>query len=159
MVEAARGARRAGALGLEYSRAMSERDVELVRQAMEAWNREDIEALIPLSDPEVEFVSIFADMEGRTYRGYEGLRQYFADMNDVWAVFHREIEEIRDAGSDQVVVFFRLQGTARASSVPVDERVTTVFRLRDGLLHRMVVYRDREEALKAAGLEESRSES
>jgi ketosteroid isomerase-like protein len=131
---------------------MSHQDVELVRRAMEAWNREDIDDLIPLSDPEVEFVSIFAGMEGRTYRGYDGLRQYFADMRDAWAEFHREIEDVADAGSDQVVVFFRLVGTARASGVPVDESVTTLFRLRKGRLHRMVVYRDRDEALEAAGL-------
>lgn len=138
---------------------MSQQDVELVRRAMEAWNREDIDELIPLSDPEVEFVSIFAGMEGRTYRGYDGLRRYFADMKDVWAEFHRDIEGMTDAGKDQVVVFFRLLGTARASGIPVDERVTTVFRLREGRLHRMVVYRDRAEALEAAGLPEPRADT
>ena len=131
---------------------MSKQAVELVRRAMEAWNREDLDALIPLSDPEVEFVSIFAGMEGRTYRGYDGLRRYFDDMRDTWSEFHREIEGVTDAGGGQVVVSFRLLGIARASGVPVDERVTTVFRLRDGRLHRMVVYRDRDEALEAAGL-------
>lgn len=134
---------------------MSQQNVDLVRRAMDAWNREDVDALIPLSDPEVEFVSVFAGMEGRTYQGYEGLRSYFADMRDAWAEFHREIEEVRDAGDDRVVVFFRLQGVARASGVPVDERVTTVFDLREGHLLRMVVFRDRDEALKAAGLEQS----
>jgi ketosteroid isomerase-like protein len=138
--------------------AMSQHDVQLVRRAMEAWNREDLDALIPLSDPEVEFVSIFAGMEGRTYRGHDGLRRYFADMEDAWAEFIREIEEVRDAGSDQVVVFFRLRGTARASGVPVDERVTTVFHLRAGRLRRMVVYRDRDDALKAAGLRPPRAD-
>jgi ketosteroid isomerase-like protein len=121
---------------------------------MDAWNRENIDELIPLSDPEVEFVSIFAGMEGRTYRGYDGLHQYFADMRDAWDEFHRDIEGVTDAGNDQVVVFFHLHGTARASGIPVDERVTTVFRLREGRLHRMVVYRDRDEALEAAGLRE-----
>jgi ketosteroid isomerase-like protein len=132
--------------------AVSQQDVEFVRRAMQAWNRTDIDELIPLSDPEVEFVSIFAGMEGRTYRGYDGLRRYFADMADAWSEFHRELEEVIDAGEDRVVVFFRLRGTARASGVPVDERVTTVFQLREGRLHRMVVYRDRDEALVAAGL-------
>jgi steroid delta-isomerase-like uncharacterized protein len=133
---------------------MSQENVEIVLQAMDAWNREDIEALIPLSGPDVEFVSIFAGMEGRTYRGYDGLRRYFADMKDAWAEFHRDIEDVTDAGNNQVLVCFHLHGTARASGVPVDERVTTVFHLRRGRLHRMVVYRDREEALEAAGLSE-----
>jgi ketosteroid isomerase-like protein len=98
-------------------------------------------------------------MEGRTYRGYDGLRQYFADMKDAWAEFRRDIEGVTDAGSDRVVVFFRLLGTARASGVPVDERVTTVFHLRGGRLHRMVVYRDRDEALEAAGLRQPRTDT
>jgi ketosteroid isomerase-like protein len=132
---------------------MPNTNIELVRSGMEAWDREDMPALIALCDPDVEFVSIFAGMEGRTYRGYDGLREYFADMSDTWTEFHRDIEEMIDAGDDRVVVFFRLRGIARGSGVPVDERVTTVFRLRNGLLHRMVVYRDREEALEAAGLQ------
>jgi ketosteroid isomerase-like protein len=138
----------------DTARAMSQGNVELVRRAMDAWNREDVEALIPLSDPDVEFVSIFAGMEGRTYRGYDGLRRYFADMRDTWAEFHREMEDVIDAGRDQVVVPFRLIGTARASGIPVDERVTTVFYLRQQRLQRMVVYRDRREAFDAAGLSE-----
>jgi ketosteroid isomerase-like protein len=134
---------------------MPHENVELVRRGMEAWNREDLDALMALSDPDVEFASIFAGMEGRTYRGYDGLREYFDDMRDTWSEFHRDIEEMFDAGDDQVVVFFHLRGTARASGVSVDEDVTTVFRLRNGQLYRMVVFRDRDEALKAAGLEKS----
>jgi steroid delta-isomerase-like uncharacterized protein len=132
---------------------MPEENVELVRRAMKAWNSENIDEVIALSDPDVEFVSIFAGMEGRTYRGYDGLREYFADMRDTWSEFHRDIEKMIDAGDERVVVFFGLRGTARASGAPVEEEVTTVFRLREGRLHRMVVYRDREEALKDAGLQ------
>jgi len=133
---------------------MSQENVEIVQKGMEAWNREDMDELVALSDPDVEFVSIFAGMEGRSYRGHNGLREYFADMRDTWTEFHRDIEGMRDAGGDQVVVFFHLRGTARASGVPVDEHVTTVFRLREGRLYRMVVFRDRAEALEAAGLQE-----
>jgi ketosteroid isomerase-like protein len=133
---------------------MSQENVEIVRRAMDAWNREDMKVLTGLSDPDVEFVSIFAGMEGRTYRGYDGIREYFADMRDAWTELHRDTEEVIDAGDDQVVVFFHLRGTARASGVSVDEDVTTVFDLMKGRLYRMVVFRDRDEALKAAGLTE-----
>jgi ketosteroid isomerase-like protein len=80
-------------------------------------------------------------------------------MKDAWAEFHRDIEEVTDAGGDQVVVFFRLVGTARTSGAPVDERVTSVFHLRAGRLQRMVVYRDRDEALEAAGLRQPRTDT
>jgi ketosteroid isomerase-like protein len=138
---------------------VSDDNVELVRLGMEAWDREDIQELIALSDSDVEFVSIFAGMEGRTYRGYNGLREYFADMRDTWSEFHRDIERVIDAGGDKVVVFFRLRGTARVSGVPLEERVTTVFQLREGRLYRMVVFRNRDEALKAAGLKVTQGDS
>jgi ketosteroid isomerase-like protein len=137
---------------------MAQTNIDLVKKGMEAWNREDIEELITLSDPDVEFVSIFAGLEGRTYRGYNGLREYFADIRDTWTEFHRDIEKMIDAGGDQVVVFFHLRGMARASGVPVDEQVTTIFRLRGGRLYRMVVFRDRDEALEAAGLKPQRGQ-
>jgi ketosteroid isomerase-like protein len=133
---------------------MSQGNVEFVRRAIEAWDRADMDELIALSHPDVESVSIFAGMEVHAYRGYDGLREYFAHMNDTWLEFHREIEGVTDAGSDQVVVFFHLLGTARASGDSVTEQVTTLFRLREGRLYRRVVYRDRDEALEAAGLRE-----
>jgi hypothetical protein len=40
------------------------------------------------------------------------------------------------------------------SGAPVETRVAQEFVLRDGLLVRFKVYRDRDEALKAVGLEE-----
>jgi ketosteroid isomerase-like protein len=134
---------------------MSQEDVELVRTAMEAWDRAAVDEVLALSDPAVEFVSIFAGMEGRTYRGDDGLREYFADMSDTWTEFHRDIEKVIDAGAGKVVVYFHLRGTARVSRVPLEERVTTVFQLRKGRLYRMVVFRDADEALRAAGLQGS----
>jgi ketosteroid isomerase-like protein len=134
---------------------MAQEDVELVRTAMEAWDRAAVDEVLALSDPAVEFVSIFAGMEGRTYRGDDGLREYFADMRDTWSEFHRDIEELIDAGEEKVVVLFRLRGTARVSGVSLEERVGTLFQLPQGRLYRMVVFRDQDEALRAAGIQES----
>jgi hypothetical protein len=39
------------------------------------------------------------------------------------------------------------------------QRVTTVFHLREGRLRRMVVYRDRDEALEAAGLRQPHADT
>jgi ketosteroid isomerase-like protein len=133
---------------------MTRENVELVINYIDAWNREDMQVLTALSDPEVEFVSIFAGMEGRTYRRNEGIREYFADMRDTWTEFYRDVQRVIDAGDGRAVVFFRLRGTARASGVPVDEDVTTVFELRNKRVSRMVVFRDRQEALQSAGLSE-----
>ncbi len=36
---------------------MSQENVEIVRRANDAWNREDLEGLLALSDPEIEYVN------------------------------------------------------------------------------------------------------
>jgi ketosteroid isomerase-like protein len=37
---------------------MAEGNVEIIRRAMEAWNRGDIEASLELADPEIEWTAV-----------------------------------------------------------------------------------------------------
>ena len=50
---------------------MSEGNVEIVRQILDAWNRRDIEGLIALVDPEVEYVNSPTAVEPGTRRGLD----------------------------------------------------------------------------------------
>ena len=58
-----------------------------------------------------------------------------------------------DAG-EQVVVATRIRGRGRGSGVEVDQRITLLWGLTDGRVTRVAGYRDRSEALEAAGLSE-----
>jgi ketosteroid isomerase-like protein len=42
----------------------------------------------------------------------------------------------------------------RSSRVPIDQRILTTFKVRDGKVASIAAYTDREEALKTAGLRE-----
>ena len=55
---------------------MSRENVEAVRRAWEAFARHDNEAIFSLYDPEVEIYDVFYD---RTYRGLDGVRDYFRE--------------------------------------------------------------------------------
>jgi hypothetical protein len=57
---------------------VSHANVELVRIGVDAANREDIPTIIALSHPDIEFVALVADVEGRTYHGYDAPRTAFA---------------------------------------------------------------------------------
>ena len=63
---------------------MPEREnVELVRRAYDAWNRDDMDACLALMDPEVEWHTTgrLPDVEP-VYRGHEGVR---VDPRDAFA--------------------------------------------------------------------------
>jgi hypothetical protein len=60
---------------------MSQENVELSLLAVDAWNRRDVEALIALADPDVEWHPALEEIvERKTYRGHAGMRQYFTDL-------------------------------------------------------------------------------
>jgi ketosteroid isomerase-like protein len=63
-------------------------------------------------------------------------------------------ERYFDVDEERVLVFVRVTSTGQTSGAPVDSRVAQEFTVRDGLIVRVKVYRDRAEALKAVGLEE-----
>jgi ketosteroid isomerase-like protein len=132
---------------------MSQANVELVRIGIEAANREDVDTLIAAAHPDIEFVALVADVEGRADHGYDGIRQYFVDMHDAWAESDYEVEDLIDAGGDHVVALVRWRAAGRASGIQVDEPTAAVYSFREGRVYRMVVFQSRADALKSVGLE------
>ena len=65
-----------------------------------------------------------------------------------WSI---EVEEFYDA-ANQVVTVLRQHGKAKHGGPEVEMRFAQVWTFRDGLLARMNMYADRDEALAAAGL-------
>jgi ketosteroid isomerase-like protein len=72
---------------------------------------------------------------------------------DELAELHIQPEEFIDGG-DYVVACVRLHGRGRASGASYDEHEVHVFRLRDGKIVELREYREKDEALRAAGLAE-----
>jgi len=136
---------------------MSEENVEIVRTALEVFNRRDIRALEGLSQKDLEIVSMLtaANLGGATYRGLEGWTAYFAAMDETWDAWRIAPDfELFDAGDDCVVCLCRLVGEGKHSGVPVERAVGITFRMRQTRLWRIRSYLDPENALEAAGLSE-----
>jgi len=130
---------------------MSEENVEVIRNAVEAFNAGDRERLFSLVDPEIEFRSAF---EQKTYRGLDGLVRYREDVAAVLEGFHVEHDRFVDAGGDRVVQLYRLVGRGAGSGVPVSREVAALWLLRKGKILKGQIYLDRRKALEAAGLSE-----
>jgi ketosteroid isomerase-like protein len=126
---------------------MSQENVELHRRAGVAYNTGDLEAFIAYLDPGVEFHSAFAALRGGVYRGHDGVREYFRDLEDAWGDEIRgEVEAFFDLG-EQTLAFYVLYGRGRRSGAEVAMPLAHVIRWRDGLVVYFKVYAHREEAL------------
>ena len=113
---------------------MSQENVELVRRGFEAGNRRDVEALIEVLDPEVEWHSaLLMSLEGEAavYRGHEGIREFFRDLDELFDKLHAEYPEIRDHG-DQVVGLGRISMQGKGSGAETESPIGTVIDLKNG---------------------------
>jgi uncharacterized protein len=151
---------------------MSEENVEVVRAWWKAWlngdtaplsvsggkvvydHRRDPNGLFAQVDPAVEVHPLTGAMlEGVSYRGHEGMRQWFEDVAEYWESMWVEAYQFLDA-EQAVVVVGRVHGRGKRSGVAIEAPAAWVFHLRDARLTYLRLYLDREEALEAAGLSE-----
>jgi ketosteroid isomerase-like protein len=134
---------------------MESHNIELVKQLLDAVNRQDAEEMVTYIHGDYEFVPIMAALEGRVYRGAAGVRQWIADMAEHWDYFECCPQEYHDLG-DRVIAFGHWRARGRASGVEVDgQPATWLAWIQDGLLHRWRTFTDREEAFEAAGVTEA----
>jgi ketosteroid isomerase-like protein len=110
---------------------MARESIEIVRAAIEAWNRSDFEAWIGAWDERAEFHPFARSVEGRAYHGHDGLRRFVAEMAVDWEQVRFEVDEIRGAG-EQVVALGRVRARERASGVERDVPLALVGVVRDG---------------------------
>jgi ketosteroid isomerase-like protein len=131
---------------------MSEGNVELVRTLLSAFDRADYEAALGVLDPEIEWQVPPGIAIGReVYRGRDEVQRGFAEWLAAWDAYRFEAEEMLDHGEHVVVGGMQI-GRGRGSGVEVGFPTFHVFTLRGGKVTRHRSYRDRTEALEAAGL-------
>ena len=87
------------------------------------------------------------------FTGREGVAQLFAMLREAWSEWRFEPERFFDVG-DTVVVFVRVVARGVGSGMPIELPDAHVVTIREGRITASHVYRDRSEALEAAGVEE-----
>jgi ketosteroid isomerase-like protein len=131
---------------------MSQENVEALRRGFEALSSGDVERILAFVDPDFEaVVPPEFSAEPDTYRGYEGVRRYFASFQEVMEEIRFEADRVWDAG-DSVVVEVRVTARGRETGIPVEQQITQVWGIRDGKATPAQTYVSLSEALEAAGL-------
>ena len=138
---------RSGALG-DTAPAMSEEHVELVRAGFAAYNRGDLDTLMEMYAPDVEFVTLLLG----NLRGREAIKRIYEENRATLAGYRLDPEELIDVNDGQVIAVARLGGKGHTSEIGLDARMAFLFTVRDGLLVRQQSFRGKADALEAAGL-------
>jgi ketosteroid isomerase-like protein len=155
---------------------MSEENVELVRRFYEASQRSldaywrnrrsgltapgagdldpELEAVLSFLDPEVAYNAVPAVLWGGTARGHLGYLRSWDAFLGATEEFSTTVNEVADLGGDEVFVAVEMTARFRGSGMKLSEPRFGVVTVRDGLIVRLTVRRDRAEALEAAGLQE-----
>jgi ketosteroid isomerase-like protein len=135
---------------------MSQENVEIVRDAVVAFNRGDLDAFLDeYWADDIDWRAVEGALDDRgPIHGKDELRAYWQDWIDTFDQFKVEPVEVIDAGPDQVVAVIRNSGRAKLSGVEAHLTFAVVYMLRDGKVARGREYWTKDEALEAAGLSE-----
>jgi uncharacterized protein len=133
---------------------MSRENVEIVRNAFDAFTRGDIEAVLRLCDENI-VITQPEELPGVSpqQRGHSGLLEAFSIWPEQWDDYRIEILRIADPG-DYVVVTTHQGGRGKQSGVDVEMDFTFVFTVRNEKIVEMQIFMREDQALQAAGLRE-----
>ena len=85
----------------DTGRAMSQENVEVVRQAFGAWNRGDIEGYIAHLCSDVQAVPMGAALEGKVWRGHDEIRAWARTHPEVWETLLIWAEEFQQVDEER----------------------------------------------------------
>ena len=130
---------------------MSQENAETLRRYHELLN-ETGEPPLDLVHADVEVHMFEGSPIAGPYRGHDGLLRWRQETFDVIKDWRLELEDVITGDDpDVVVAMWRFVGRMRHTDLSVDFPLATVVRFRDGLIISFEGYRQREEALEAAG--------
>jgi ketosteroid isomerase-like protein len=129
---------------------MARGNVEAVYRAERAFNEGDVEALVSLLHPDIEWETGLLGTP--TYRGHDGVRRMFRDVQAAWADLHMEIVGDPLERDDAVLLEAHLEAHGRSTGAPVEATQFWVEEFRDGLCIRHRAFLTKSDALAAVGL-------
>ncbi|MCW3057861.1 MAG: hypothetical protein JWO21_1830 [Solirubrobacterales bacterium] len=133
---------------------MSRENVEVVKRAIAAFNRRDVDGIVECVHPDVEwFPAMPVTFGGGAFRGREGIESYVGEVRDTWEEYVVVAEDYRDLG-DRVLVLSRVEALGIGSGASVGSPLGLIYDFRNSKISRVLSYLDHGEALQAVGLAE-----
>jgi uncharacterized protein len=130
---------------------MSERNVEIVRNLYDAYERSDVVTLQSLTDPDLVWQLQSELPDAATLHGYDEVLAWLTGWDAEFVGSRIDPEQFFDL-DDRVLVVSRVSGRGRVSDIEVELKTTHLFTLRDGRIADVRTFFDHDAALEAAGL-------
>jgi ketosteroid isomerase-like protein len=119
---------------------------DVVRRGFDLLAADDLDALVALCDPAIEFHDPPEIPGSRLYSGPDGVREWVRSFREATEEYRFRIVGIEEK-EDAVLAETALDMHGRASGVGVDWSFWTVWRLRDGLITYQHGYASRDDAV------------
>jgi len=132
---------------------MSQENVEIVRRAIDANNRRDLDAVDDLTTADWEWHNAPGFPGGGVHRGREAVKAFLREYSEMWETYTLEEERVIDA-AEHVVLLCQLHAKGKVGEVTLDTPIAYVTSFRDGRIARTRAFLHHAEALKAVGLRE-----
>ena len=132
---------------------MSQANVEMIREAMRAYNREGIEGILPFCDPKIEWRNPADSPLAGVFHGHEGVLEWQRQADEAFGEMHFEPERFFEAPDGRVVVVSRARMGAQ-SGVELEIPFAHIVTIARGKALAVRMYTNVDEALEAVGLRE-----
>ena len=133
---------------------MSQENVELLHQAIDAFNRRDLDAFLALMDPGMEFTPYERAVEGLgPYCGHDGVRDWWKDSFAAFPDLRADWTRYVTCG-DVTFARGRLRGTGAGSGATFERTLWMANEWRDRKQVWWHAFESEAEALEAVGLRE-----
>jgi len=132
---------------------MSDKNVEIVQRAWDAWLGGNLDALSELWDDDVVWdLTHFRDWPDNRHEGHEVVKRFLSEWLEVWSGYEVGVDERFEAPDGRVVTLAWQRGRGHRSGLQMDMQWAEIATIRDGKIALLVQYDDRSKALAAVGM-------
>jgi ketosteroid isomerase-like protein len=133
---------------------MSHQNVEVARQAYDAYNREGVNGILGYLDPDVQWRNPADAPVAGLFVGHEGVVEWQRLTDEVWDEVHLEPVRINELPDGRVLAVVRLRFRVRAHEIDMEVPFAHLITISDGKATALSMYTSEAAALEAAGLAE-----
>jgi ketosteroid isomerase-like protein len=134
---------------------MVQENVELVRRAVDLFNRKEIDQALTAMDEnfEMDWSNSIGPLRG-VYRGRKAVAELFQSFIEAWDEVRWDPQEFVEVDEARVIVVNRVRMRGKRSGVAVEATGVQMWTIVDGKGRKVKLYQTKAEALEAARLPE-----
>jgi ketosteroid isomerase-like protein len=132
---------------------MSQEQVEVVREHIDAYRRQDVSVALSFMDPHAVLDMNRIDGSDPSH-GHEAIDRAVTRYVGAFDDYAYEVERLTDLGSGALLAVVTETGRGKGSGAPVNRSYAVLYTVIDGKIARITQFRSEQDALEAAGRSE-----